>query len=160
MKRGSTSKSHWDKIEKDRMKTIVSIIVLFALCTILRADEALHHIELKSCAILRSSRRWESSAFFQSAKESTPVGSISNAGALAAANPDKRGAQDVSGRLLMSCASCHLGKENEGRPGLPVRGVTSFADFSARCKIPEREDGRCTCRLARVRSSIRNCNIC
>lgn len=32
------------------MKTIVSIIVLFALCTILRADEALHHIELKSCA--------------------------------------------------------------------------------------------------------------
>jgi hypothetical protein len=50
MKRGSTSKSHWDKIEKDRMKTIVSIIVLFALCTILRADEALHHIELKSCA--------------------------------------------------------------------------------------------------------------
>jgi cytochrome c peroxidase len=69
---------------------------------------------------------------------------ISTGGVRPGSKDNNLGDQNASLATAMSCASCHLGAENKARTAQPVRGLANFADFSARSKIPEREDGRHT----------------
>jgi hypothetical protein len=121
---------------------LLSVIAVVAA----RAAETSAEIEIGE-RLFRETRFSQNFAFPSGTRvngRETSDDSFLNATAVAAANRHELGDQNARGAQSMSCASCHLGAHNEGSSGLSVRRSTSFADFSARSKIPEREDGRHT----------------
>jgi cytochrome c peroxidase len=129
------------------MRLVAKIFLLSVVAVVAtRAAETSAEIEIGE-RLFRETRFSQNFAFHSGNRISaraTSDDSVLNATAVAGANRHEPGDQDASGAQSVSCASCHLSAHNEGSSGLPVRRSTSFADFSARSKIPEREDGRHT----------------